>query len=45
MLEGNYTLRFACLAFRTYLKTVDTLLVVLKENVELLLRNSEANSV
>jgi glutamate/tyrosine decarboxylase-like PLP-dependent enzyme len=33
VLEGNYTLRFACLAFRTHLATVDTLLGVLKENV------------
>ena len=33
MLEGNYTLRFACLAFRTHLSIVDTLLAVLKENV------------
>jgi|ERR1035437_8088169 glutamate/tyrosine decarboxylase-like PLP-dependent enzyme len=30
MLEGQFTLRFACLAFRTHLKTVDTLLQVLK---------------
>ena len=36
MLEGNYTLRFACLAFRTHLKTVDTLLEVLSANVKLL---------
>ena len=34
MLDGKYTLRFACLAFRTHLKTVDTLLKVLRENVE-----------
>jgi glutamate/tyrosine decarboxylase-like PLP-dependent enzyme len=33
MLNGEYTLRFACLAFRTHLKTVDTLLEVLRENV------------
>lgn len=33
VLEGDYTLRFACLAFRTHLKTVDTLLAVLKEKV------------
>ena len=33
ILDGNYTLRFACLAFRTHLKTVDTLLSVLKEKV------------
>lgn len=36
MLEGEFTLRFACLAFRTHLKTVDTLLEILKEKVELL---------
>lgn len=34
MLEGEFTLRFACLAFRTHLKTVDTLLEILKEKVE-----------
>ena len=34
MLDGNYTLRLACLAFRTHLKTIDTLLDVLRENVE-----------
>lgn len=33
MLNGEFTLRFACLAFRTHLKTVDTLLQVLQENV------------
>lgn len=32
-LNGNFTLRFACLAFRTHLKTVDTLLKILKEKV------------
>ena len=36
MLEGKFTLRFACLAFRTHLATVDTLLQILKEEVELL---------
>jgi Glutamate decarboxylase and related PLP-dependent proteins len=36
MLNGEYALRFACLAFRTHLRTVDTLLEVLKDNVELL---------
>jgi len=34
ILDGKYTLRLACLAFRTHLKTVDTLLTVLKEHVE-----------
>lgn len=34
MLNGKFTLRFACLAFRTHLKTVDTLLQVLQEKVE-----------
>jgi len=33
VLNGRYTLRFACLAFRTHLETVDTLLAVLKEYV------------
>jgi glutamate/tyrosine decarboxylase-like PLP-dependent enzyme len=36
MLEGKFTLRFACLAFRTHLKTVDTLLTVLSEKVKML---------
>lgn len=33
MLNGEFTLRFACLAFRTHLQTVDTLLEVLKKGV------------
>ncbi|MGB7203327.1 MAG: aminotransferase class V-fold PLP-dependent enzyme [Pyrinomonadaceae bacterium] len=33
LLNGEFTLRFACLAFRTHLKTVDTLLEVLKNAV------------
>jgi glutamate/tyrosine decarboxylase-like PLP-dependent enzyme len=33
MLNGEFTLRFACLAFRTHVNAVDTLLEVLKENV------------
>lgn len=36
LLEGKFTLRFACLAFRTHLKTVDTLLTVLSEKVKML---------
>ncbi len=40
MLEGNYTLRFACLAFRTHLKTVDTLLEVLRDQVQALSEKS-----
>lgn len=36
MLDGKFTLRFACLAFRTHLKTVDTLLSVLDEKVRML---------
>jgi len=36
MLDGKFTLRLACLAFRTHLKTIDTLLKVLKEKVKLL---------
>jgi aromatic-L-amino-acid decarboxylase len=31
LIDGKYTLRFACLAFRTHLKTVDLLLKMLKE--------------
>ena len=34
MLDGEFTLRFACLAFRTHLSTVDLLLDVLTEAVE-----------
>lgn len=34
MLDGNYTLRLACLAFRTHLKTVDTLLEVLSKHLD-----------
>lgn len=33
VLNGNFTLRFACLAFRTHLKTVDTLLEILRQAV------------
>ncbi len=36
VLDGDYMLRFACLAFRTHLKTVDTLLQVLKGSVDAL---------
>ena len=39
MLNGEFTLRFACLAFRTHLSTVDTLLEVLKDKVRLLESN------
>jgi len=41
MLDGKFTLRFACLAFRTHLKTVDILLEVLKEKVKLLQRDQD----
>ena len=34
MLNGKFTLRFACLAFRTHLKTVDTLLEILRQEVD-----------
>jgi glutamate/tyrosine decarboxylase-like PLP-dependent enzyme len=37
-LNGKFTLRFACLAFRTHLKTVDILLDVLKEKIRILER-------
>lgn len=40
VLNGKYTLRFACLSFRTHLETVDTLLRILKENVARLLARS-----
>lgn len=36
ILNGKFTLRFACLAFRTHLETVDTLLMILEEKVKLL---------
>lgn len=36
LLDGKFTLRFACLAFRTHLKTVDTLLSVLNEKGKML---------
>ena len=38
LIDGKYTLRFACLSFRTHLKQVDTLLKVLKEKVKFLER-------
>ena len=41
VLNGKYTLRFACLAFRTHLKTVDTLLTVLAKHV----RESNAKNI
>lgn len=33
MLDGKFTLRFACLAFRTHIETVDMLLGILKKEV------------
>jgi aromatic-L-amino-acid/L-tryptophan decarboxylase len=45
ILDGNYTLRFACLAFRTHLKTVDMLLEVLKTNVDQLSREAVAAGI
>lgn len=33
MIDGKFTLRFACLSFRTHLKQVDILLKILKEKV------------
>lgn len=38
MLDGKFTLRFACLSFRTHKSTVDTLLLVLKREVKRLLK-------
>ncbi len=35
-LNGDYMLRLACLSFRTHLRTIDTLLTVLRESVEAL---------
>jgi len=34
VLNGKFTLRFACLAFRTHLKQVDTLLEILRRETE-----------
>jgi len=34
LIDGKYTLRFACLAFRTHLKQVDLLLSILKEKLK-----------
>jgi glutamate/tyrosine decarboxylase-like PLP-dependent enzyme len=42
MLNGEYTLRFACLAFRTHLSTTDMLLHVLKTEVDRLNSLSDA---
>lgn len=36
MLNGNFTLRLAVLAFRTHLETIDTLIEVLKEKANLI---------
>jgi len=36
LLEGKFTLRFACLAFRTHLKTVKMLLEILKTKTKLI---------
>jgi len=44
MLDGKFTLRFACLAFRTHLKTVDTLLGVLDEKVKYLLEKMASDT-
>ena len=33
LLNGKYTLRLACLSFRTHLDTIDTLLKILKEKI------------
>ena len=41
-LNGRFTLRFACLAFRTHLKTVDTLLKILAEKVDPLEQKGKA---
>ncbi len=36
LLDGKFTLRFACLSFRTHLKQVDLLLKILKDKVKIL---------
>ena len=36
MLDGKFTLRLACLAFRTHKSTIDILLKVLKQKVKIL---------
>jgi len=36
MIDGKFTLRLACLAFRTHLKQIDLLLNILKEKVKML---------
>jgi glutamate/tyrosine decarboxylase-like PLP-dependent enzyme len=38
LVNGKFTLRLACLSFRTHLKTVDTLLNILEEKVKFLER-------
>lgn len=38
MIDGKYTLRFACLSFRTHLKQVDLLIDILKQKVRALER-------
>jgi glutamate/tyrosine decarboxylase-like PLP-dependent enzyme len=44
MLDGEFTLRFACLVFRTHLRTVDMLLQVLKDKVEFLQNSRQASA-
>lgn len=39
LVDGRFTLRFACLAFRTHLETVDLLLSLLEEKVRFLLNS------
>ena len=43
VLNGRFTLRFACLSFRTHLDTVDLLLQILKEKVALLKRQTSGS--
>jgi glutamate/tyrosine decarboxylase-like PLP-dependent enzyme len=44
-LNGRYTLRFACLAFRTHLSTVDTLLSILAEKVRTITHEFDSRKV
>lgn len=44
LLDGKFTLRFACLSFRTHKTTVDTLLLVLKREVRRLLKGGKVHA-
>lgn len=44
LLDGKFILRFACLSFRTHKTTVDTLLLVLKWEVQKLLKEGKVHA-